>query len=160
MRIFLGLAAVLFLSGPAGAAEAPVKQDARFYYDLGAAELDVSSYPAEQQAGYKTFAEACAQCHTLARPINSAIVKEADWRRYVKRMHLKTAASSKSRFSPEQAKAIIAFLAYDSDVRKVQHKAAFDAETERLKTLFKAYQTERSKAQIEDDKRKVKAKSR
>src|SRR3990172_9822175 len=64
--------------------------EARFYYDLGAAEIDISSYPKKQQDGYAVFARTCSQCHTLARPINAPFAVRKDWERYIQRMHIRT----------------------------------------------------------------------
>lgn len=149
MKLIWSLAAVVVLAGPAAA-------EPRFAYDLGAATLDVSSYPKEQQAAYAVFAQTCSQCHTLARPINSPIVREADWRRFIRRMHLRT-ASTKAVITPEQAKTILSFLAYDSKVRKVDHQAEFAAETKRLEDSYKGYLEERKKLQLSEDKQKAKA---
>ena len=53
--------------------------------DKGPAKIDVSSYPADQQKGYKVFADKCSKCHTIARPINTTMT-QPEWERYVKRM--------------------------------------------------------------------------
>ena len=50
--------------------------------DKGPAKIDVSTYPPAQQQGYKVFAEKCAKCHTIARPINTTMTKD-EWERYV-----------------------------------------------------------------------------
>src|SRR5208282_2996823 len=81
----------------------PQQLEARFYYDLGPAEVDVSSYPKKQQENYRVFAETCFQCHTLARPINSPIVERKDWRRYVQRMHGKTKIVAGTQISERDA---------------------------------------------------------
>ncbi len=48
--------------------------------DKGPDKLDVSAYPAEIQAGYKVFSSKCTKCHTLARPINTAMTHD-EWER-------------------------------------------------------------------------------
>ena len=53
--------------------------------DKGPDKIDVSAYPAPQQAAYKVFATKCSKCHTIARPINT-LMKRDEWERYVKRM--------------------------------------------------------------------------
>ncbi len=83
-------------------------------YDKGPATIDVSKYPAEQQANYKVFASKCSQCHTLARPINCDFALPDEWERYVKRMMRKP----NSGISPADGKKIFDFLVYDSQTRK------------------------------------------
>jgi len=147
------------LASPVRAAEKYTQDqlDARFYYDLGPGEVDVSSYPKRQQANYEIFKKTCSQCHTLARPINSPIVSRSDWKRYVQRMHLHTEVRAGKHVEREEARAIIDFLAYDSQVRKVRHKAAFDAKTKELKSLFEDTQKERLRLQMEEDRKKANA---
>jgi hypothetical protein len=130
--------------------------EARGYADLGAEKIDVSGYPKTQQENYAAFAAVCSRCHTLARPINSPLAARADWRRYVKRMHVRSKIESDKTFDKEQAKKVIDFLAYDSQVRKIERKAAFDAETERLKKFFVEVRAQRTRLQIESDARKAK----
>ena len=88
--------------------------------DKGPDKINVSSYPAEQQKGYKTFSEKCAKCHTIARPINTTMTKD-EWSRYVKRMMHKP----NSGISDSQGKQIFEFLAYDQDTRKDKNPSAF-----------------------------------
>ncbi len=161
MRRILGLACGLLLACPASAAPdagrfTPRQLEAQFPSDLGADTVDVSGYPKTQQENYKAFASVCSRCHTLARPINSPMTERADWRRYVKRMHVRSKIQSDKTFDKEQAKNIIEFLAYDSRVRKVEQKAAFDAETARLRKLFVEVRAQRERLQIESDAKKAK----
>ena len=88
--------------------------------DKGPDKINVSSYPAEQQKGYKTFSEKCAKCHTIARPINTTMTKD-EWSRYVKRMMHKP----NSGISDSQGKQIFEFLAYDQDTRKDKNPSTF-----------------------------------
>lgn len=88
--------------------------------DKGPAKIDVGSYPAEQQKGYKLFTDKCAKCHTIARPINTTMTKD-EWSRYVKRMMHKP----NSGISDAQGKAIFEFLAYDQETRKDKNPSAF-----------------------------------
>jgi mono/diheme cytochrome c family protein len=102
--------------------------------DKGASTVDVSSYPADQQKGYKVFLDKCSKCHTIARPINTTMTKE-EWSRYVKRMMHKP----NSGISDAQGKAIYEFLAYDQERRKDKNPNAFfkalsDEEIEKLKS--------------------------
>ena len=159
----LGLGLLLWASAASAAApEKPAERftdkqrEAQFYFDLGSDSIDVSGYPKDQQANYKVFAEVCSKCHTLARPINAPLVGRADWKRFIARMHVRSKISSDKTFTKEQAKSVVDFLAYDSDVRKVKNKPAFDAETERLKKLFVEVRAERARVNGENDARKAK----
>ena len=101
--------------------------------DKGPDKINVAAYPPDQQKGYKVFAEKCAKCHTIARPINTAMTQE-EWSRYVKRMMHKP----NSGISDAQGKAIYEFLAYDQANRKDKNPSAFfkalsDEESEKLK---------------------------
>jgi hypothetical protein len=101
--------------------------------DKGPDKINVASYPADQQKGYKTFVDKCSKCHTIARPINTAMTKP-DWERYVKRMMHKP----NSGISDSQGKVIFEFLAYDQENRKDKNPSAFfkslsDEEIEKLK---------------------------
>jgi len=82
--------------------------------ESGPATIDVSKYPAPFQEKYKVFADKCAQCHKLSRPVNSDYALPYEWERYIKRMMHKPDAS----FDKAQAKQIFEFLAYDSSIRK------------------------------------------
>ena len=101
--------------------------------DKGPDKVNVSSYPAEQQKGYKVFVDKCSKCHTIARPINTSMTA-AEWSRYVKRMMHKP----NSGISDSQGKAIFDFLTYDQVNRKDKNPSAFfkalsDDEIEKLK---------------------------
>ena len=130
----LGLAIGVFLASGAFAAPAPERftdkqREALLYFDLGADQIDVSGYPKAQQENYKVFSSVCSRCHTLARPINSPLVTRADWRRFIERMHVRSKIQSDKTFTKEEAKIVVDFLAYDSNIRKIKHKAEFDVET-------------------------------
>ncbi len=106
-----GITAVLL----AWAAVAQEQLDPRIAaYDKGPATIDISKYPADMQARYKTFAGRCAKCHTLARAINSDFVLEDEWERYVKRMMRKPGSG----ISSADAREIFTFLDFDSKTRK------------------------------------------
>ena len=149
---------VVLLAGGAWAAEkfTPEQLAARYYFDLGPAAIDVSSYPAEHKKAYESFAHECADCHTLARPINAPFVERKDWSRYVTRMHLRHRLKSGSGFSKAEGKAIVDFLAYDSKIRKIQGKANFEAEGEKLKVLFEDVKKEKLKLIEADNHKKAK----
>ena len=135
------LAIAAFLASAAAAAPEAARFTAQqleavFYFDLGADSVDVSDYPKAQRGNYAAFVAVCSRCHTLARPINSPIAAAADWRRYVRRMHVRSKSQADKTFDKEQIRGIVDFLAYDSRIRKIAGKSAFDAETQRLKKLF------------------------
>ncbi len=157
MKILIVLP-LLILAAPARAQErfTPEQREARSYYDLGPKEVDVTSYPKEQQENYRTFAKTCSQCHTLARPINSPLIAREDWRRFIKRMYQRTKTSTGTAIGAKDAKAAIDFLTYDAQVRKVKDKAGFEARTRELKALFAEVREERARVQVEADKKKIK----
>lgn len=101
--------------------------------DKGPDKIDVSKYPAAQQAAYKLFTTKCSKCHTIARPMNT-MMKADEWSRYVKRMMHKP----NSGISDAQGKQIFEFLVYDQTERKDKNPKAFfpalsDEEIEKLK---------------------------
>jgi mono/diheme cytochrome c family protein len=101
--------------------------------DKGPDKIDVSAYPAEQQANYKLFAGKCSKCHTIARPLNTMMTRD-EWSRYVKRMMHKP----NSGISDAQGKQIFEFVVYDQTERKDKNPTAFfkalsDEEIEKLK---------------------------
>ena len=101
--------------------------------DKGPDKIDVSAYPAAQQANYKLFASKCSKCHTIARPINT-MMKRDEWERYVKRMMHKP----NSGINDSQGKQIFDFVVYDQTERKDKNPKAFfpalsDEEIEKLK---------------------------
>ena len=151
----LVILSLLIISMPARAQESftAEQREARFSYDLGPKEVDVTSYPKEQQENYKTFAKTCSQCHTLARPLNSPLVTHEDWRRYTRRMHGKAKMSAGTAIGTMAAKEAIEFLTYDAQVRKIADKDAFAAKTSELKALFEEVRKERSRIQVETDKK-------
>lgn len=101
--------------------------------DKGPDKIDVSSYPPEIKKAYKTFAEKCSKCHTIARPINTTMTRP-EWERYVKRMMHKP----NSGINEKQGKEIFDFIIYDETNRKAKNPKAFypalsDEEIEKLK---------------------------
>ena len=129
---------------------------ARFYYDLGPAEVDVSAYPQKQQENYRLFAKTCSQCHTLARPINSPYVVRKTWKRYVERMHIRTKSVSSATIREEDEDAIVDFLSYDAQIRKVKNKTAWETKRSELRDLYEGVVKERSRIQSEEDRKKIK----
>ncbi|OGS04726.1 MAG: hypothetical protein A3G41_00340 [Elusimicrobia bacterium RIFCSPLOWO2_12_FULL_59_9] len=98
---------------PAGVSPSEASSEKTFPWDGGPDSIDVSNYPQEQQANYKTFAKKCSKCHTLARPINAPYGAQ-EWEPYVGKMRKK----KRSGLDAKSAGKIIEFLKYDSSVRK------------------------------------------
>ena len=111
--LLLGVAALIALNW-ARAEQAPSDEERMKKLDAGPKTIDVSAYPAEQQKGYKVFAEKCSACHTVARGVNSEMVLPGDWERYVKRMMHKP----NSGISSDEGKTLFRFLVYESSARK------------------------------------------
>ena len=82
--------------------------------DAGPKTLDVSKYPADQQAAYPLVSKKCSKCHSFARVINTPMVLPGDWERYIKRMVYKP----DSKMTEADGKKIFHFLVYDASVRK------------------------------------------
>jgi hypothetical protein len=114
----------------------PRDRKVRFYSDLGPDVVDVSAYPTQQKYNYKVYANVCSRCHSLARSINIPVVSRAYWDFYLLSMGSRNRRAKLERITPEERKAIVDFLAFDSHERKVAHDARFDAMTEELKRRF------------------------
>lgn len=110
--------------------------DTLYYADLGPDVIDVTAYPAEQQAGYVVFKEACARCHTLARAVNSPVESRLYWRFHLDRMSLHSRFRRQAPLSAADKKVLLDFLEYDAQVRKVQDKKRFTEQTEEMKRRF------------------------
>lgn len=112
------VAASLLLLVAAGAliGQPPSSEQRLAEFDTGPDSIDVTAYPPEMQTSYELFANRCAKCHSLARPINSDYALPEEWSRYVKRMMRKPGSG----IAPKEAKLIYEFLAYDSSVRKAE----------------------------------------
>lgn len=129
---------------------------ARFPADLGPAELDVSAYPARIQEGYAVFAKVCSQCHSPARALYAPETGREDWDRHVRRMHGKTLLYGWwTAFQKEDAKRVLDFLAYDSQVRKLDRKAEFAGEVAELEELFGEVRREKERVRLADDRQAV-----
>ncbi|MBI4051968.1 MAG: hypothetical protein HY400_05640 [Elusimicrobia bacterium] len=115
--------------------EGPASPAPRFFYDLGASTVDVSGYPQRQQENYKLFLTACGACHAPARALNSPIIEESAWRRFVHRMHLKMEGRGITLEKLDEDH-IIEFLVYDSEIRKAMKKEEFQIQQQKLKKLF------------------------
>ncbi len=84
----------------------------------GATEsVNPSSYPADIQKDYRTFANKCSECHGLAPSLKQSRSAEG-WADEVYRMQ----AMASSHISNKDAQAILAFLSYKEAHRKPQAK--------------------------------------
>lgn len=117
----------------------------QFYYDLGPAGVDVSSYPKEERQNYAVFSQVCSRCHSLARPLNAPMVSRQEWEDFILRMHKYSKMVPGTEFSLRDAAAIADFLSYDSQVRKVEGKRDFDERSRQLKQTFSARRVDGSK---------------
>lgn len=108
---------------------------ALYYYDLGPASVNVSGYPKKEQENYRLFLAVCGACHTTARPLNAPYAKEAEWRRFVRRMHLKMENRGIT-LNQSDEEGIVGFLVYDSQARKVEGRQKFEQTQTELKRQF------------------------
>ncbi len=131
MQMILRSIAIFLLASPL--AIVAQSSNVKLPQDKGPSKIDVSSYPVPMQKAYKLFDSKCSKCHTIARPINTAMTKD-EWARYVKRMMHKP----NSGISDNQGKEIYEFLAYDQATRKDKDPSKFfkslsDEEIQKLK---------------------------
>jgi hypothetical protein len=110
-------------------------RSALFYSDLGADEVDVSNYPAQQRYNYGVYQRACSRCHTLARSINAPLVSRGWWEFYILGMRMRSNRQGRP-LAKDEVSAILDFLEYDSRARKVEDAHRFDLITEELKARF------------------------
>lgn len=117
--------------------EAPAerRKAALFYSDLGPDTIDVSAYPAQRRRDYEVYARACSRCHTLARSINAPYVDRGWWDFYIAKMRMRSRRRGES-LDAREVGAILDFLEYDSNERKVARAAEFDAIKLELKRRF------------------------
>jgi len=121
----------------------PQSRNARYYSDLGPDVIDVSNYPAQQRYNYQVYAAVCSRCHTLARSINAPAVSREFWEFYLLGMRVQNGLDKKPAITPQERKAILDFLEYDSRVRKIEHARQFEAQTQELKRRYRAYLRDR-----------------
>jgi len=107
-----------------------------YYADLGPDSIDVSAYPAQQRYNYGFFRLQCSRCHTLARAVSSPVQSRAYWHFHMIRMSLHSRLQREGPIPPDQMKAMLDFLEYDAQVRKVEDKKRFEQRTEELKRRF------------------------
>lgn len=157
MNRIIGWAVLVAAAGAVGASERFTRRqlEARFHYDLGPEEVDVSSYPEEQRGNYRVFQKTCSQCHTPARAINAPHVLKKDWERYVLRMHIRSKARRGVTIPRKDVRAIVEFLAYDSKLRKADRKAEFQEKDLELRRAFEELRKERLQSKMEQDLEKA-----
>ncbi len=110
--------------------------DTLYYADLGPDTIDVADYPAQQKYNYGLFEAECSRCHTLARAINSPVESRLYWDFHLVRMSLHSRFRHRGPISGAEKKAILDFLEYDAQVRKVQNRRRFEEQTEEMKRRF------------------------
>ena len=110
--------------------------DTLYYADLGPDTIDVGDYPAQQKYNYTIFERECSRCHTLARAINSPVQSRLYWHFHLARMSLHSRFRRQGAIPAQKTKAILDFLEYDAQIRKVQDRKHFEERTEELKRRF------------------------
>jgi len=90
---------------------------AQFTHRSAAESIDVSSYPADIQTGYRVFVNRCSECHGLASSLKQSRSQEG-WAQEVHRMQ----AMASSHINSREADEIIKFLAYDQSHRKAAER--------------------------------------
>lgn len=173
MALTFTLNSVVYSAEP-GSAEAEKEKAMKNPYpnDLGSDKIDVTSYSAELQQGYKLMQDKCAKCHTPSRPLNSQFVdlkpeeiaaakksnpemfkdklvwqvESGIWQRYIKRMMAKPGCN----ISTEEGKKIWKFIVEDSRKRKTGANASkWAADRKKLIASFKEKHAERYKELFE-----------
>ena len=107
------LASLLSMAGMAVAQQEETPEERRARWDQGPQTIDVLNYPPEMQTRYERFAEKCAKCHNLSRPINAEFAPE-EWASYLDKMMRKKGSGIGKKDKQE----IYEFLVYDTQVRK------------------------------------------
>jgi len=123
-------------------APAERRKAALFYSDLGPDTVDVSAYPAERKREYETYARICSRCHTLARSVNAPYATRAWWEFYMTSMRVRAKFHGET-LTKEEARAVLDFLEYDSNERKIARAAEFESVKTELKRRFEAALDER-----------------
>lgn len=135
-------------SSPASAAAVPAAPPSRraaalFYSDLGPDALDVSAYPRAQRKNYEVYARACSRCHTLARSLNAPFVGRAWWEFYSSKMRARAGRDGVA-LSSAEVNAVVDFLEFDANERKVARAPEFEALKGELKSRFERLLNERA----------------
>lgn len=92
---------------------------AQFGTDHEKEKIDISSFPADIQSGYKVFANKCSECHGLASSLKQSRSTEG-WTKEVGRMQ----AMASSHINDREADKIVRFLAYDESHLKAASRQA------------------------------------
>lgn len=133
-------------AGPAAAgipyAPEERRKAALFYSDLGPDSIDLAGYPAGKKREYAVYARVCARCHTLARSINAPYVDRSWWEFYIASMRMRSSFHGEP-LGKKDVKAVLDFLDYDANLRKVGRAEEFDALKAELKRRFEAALDER-----------------
>jgi len=131
------------------AEQGPIQEkelSARMPADLGPDTVDVSNYTPAQQKNYALYLNRCSRCHTPARALNSRITTREEWQHFVSLMHGRLLSRSMSEpWNPDEGRAIIDFLTYDSQIRKIEHAKEFESLQVRLAERFKLVQVEKER---------------
>jgi hypothetical protein len=120
-----------------GIPQAPLarRKAALFDSDLGPDTVNVSGYPARQKRNYKAYVRVCSRCHTLARSINAPYVNRGWWEFYITNMRMRSRRRGES-LEEGDIDAVLDFLEYDSNERKVARAAEFGEIRFELKRRF------------------------
>ena len=102
-------------------------------------KIDVNSYPAEIQNGYRVFANKCSACHDLSSSLKQSRSPQA-WTAEVHRMQ----AMASSHINDREADQIVKFLVYDETHRKDVVRESVDTNSGNSpeasgKQLFESY---------------------
>lgn len=150
--VTLGVLLGLLRAGWADPAITEKELAAYLSYDLGPDTVDVSRYPTRQQENYQVFRQTCSQCHTPARALNAPLTTRDEWTRFVQRMRGRMHPGGS--LTREGRDRIVDFLVYDSQVRKIEGKAAFDQMQRQLRQRFDEVQKERARRAKQPQKMK------
>ncbi len=109
---------------------------AQFAHHSAITKVDVNSYPADVQTGYKLFSAKCAECHGTSASLTESR-PEGYWNEVVQRM----AAMASSHINNHEADLITKFLVYDQAHRKDAADSATSAKSAATLIGFKAFDT-------------------
>ncbi|MBI4597881.1 MAG: hypothetical protein HY737_05715 [Candidatus Omnitrophica bacterium] len=115
LRLLAPLAG-LAVAGLALAQSEETPEERRARWDQGPQTIDISAYPPEMQQRYELFAQKCAKCHNLSRPINAEFTPQ-EWEGYLDKMMRKKG----SEVGKKDKREIYEFLVYDTQIRKPQY---------------------------------------
>lgn len=96
--------------------------DAQFHRGAAKATIDIGSYPAEIQHGYRVFTGKCSECHDLSLSLKVSR-SEAGWTQEVRRMQ----DMASSHINDREADQIGKFLVYYDSHKPAEQSAAAGA---------------------------------